>query len=452
MANRNASSIVAKGKPGSIIAGLLWHPVTSGDPIDQERSVYAFSQSYEAEQLVVAGNDVCLQIGFPQGKNFQKDSRRSGSLYSIACLARVLFKNRDGFLVWVLDNPSENEEVAVSLIEQDLIVLDLLLSFQDAKNLVDSYLADQSKIGVFGLVSNNVNFFPNAEIIDDVYLFGRIEQRCLLRKPRKPRNALGVKRTKKDALKFLAFLVVLAAVVFGMNHFYQKKKTEMLNRIKKTETAKYFDEVKSRLPRIGLGYEAIKSLQGTLSQYPLVFDGWQLDQVKCDVKGCSSFWSGQTAWDKKQLEVFGKKSDVKESKSKKSAAKGAFAESVVYLKTHEIALAGVSSSNEFISAESVLDFCSRERLLLGFGSIKWSCDTKGEPWPVKPKAKIEDGMLTEHKISVQGSVSLIQYVIKRYEGQVFWKELSVMRTDEKISKNESDFMQFQLTGAIYVKN
>jgi hypothetical protein len=452
MANRNASCIVAKGKPGSIIAGLLWHPITSGDPTDQERSVYAFSQSYEAEQLVVAGNDVCLQIGFPQGKNFQKDSRRSGSFYSIACIARILFQNRHGFLVWVLDNPSETEEVAVCLIEQDLIVLDLLLSLQDAKSLVDSYLADQSKVGLFGLVSNNITLFPNAEIIDDVYLFGRIEQRCLLRKPRKPRNALGAKRTRKDVIKFFVFLIALAAIVFGMNHFYQKKKAEMLKRIKKTETAKYFDEVKSKMPRIGLGYGGIKSLQGVLSEYPLMFDGWQLDEVKCDSKGCKSFWSGQSAWDKKQLEVFGKRSDVKESRSKKSTSKGEFGESVSYLKTHEIAFEGISTPGELIGVELVADFCNRERLLLGFGSIKWTCDTKGEPWPVKPKAKIESGMVSEHKITAQGSVSLIGYVVKRYEGQVFWKELSVQRADNKVSKNESDFMQFQLTGAIYAKN
>ena len=453
MGNKKSSCVIAKSKPGSMLAGLLWHPVTNEDPLVQERCVYEFSQSYETDLLVVAGNNACLQIGFPQGKGFERDKRRSGSMYAMACMARVLFQHRNGFLVWVLDNPSETEEVSVCLIEQDLIVLDILLTLQDAKKLVDSYMADQLQVEIFGLVSNNGDFFPNAELIDEAYLFGRIEQRCLLRKPRRPRNLVAAKRTRKELLKMFGFFIVLALIVFGMNAFYQKKKTEMLNRIKKTETSKYFDELKTGITKIGLGHAGISSLQARLVTYPLLFDGWQLDGIKCDAAGCSSRWRGQSAWSKDSLEVFGKKTEVSgDKKPRKAGAAGPATEQVQFYQPHEVALEGLVGADELKGIDAISDFCDRERLLLGFASIKWTCDTKGEPWPIKPKAKIEKGMVTEHKITAQGSVAMIDYVVKRYRGQVFWKEFSVQRTDEKRTRAESDFMQFQLIGAVYAKN
>jgi len=452
MANKNASCIIAKDKPGAILAGLLWHPIPGGDPVGQEQRVYAFSQSYESDLLVVAGNEVCLQIGFPQGKSFERDSRKSGALYALANLARMIFKNRDGILVWVTENPIDSDPVAVCLIENDLIVLDVMLSLKDATDLVEGYFKEHSQERAFGLVSNNSALFPDAEIIDVAYLFGRLDQPSLLRKPRRPRSGLAAKRTKKDLIKFLGFVTSVLAIVVGMNYFYQIKKAEMLKKIQKTETDKYFDEVKRRSASIGLGVEGVNAIRTRLETYPLMYDGWQLEDVKCDAIACTSKWLGQAAWSSKPLQVFGVIADKKEKTKQPTRAKNSMMQRMSFQSPHNIPLEGIDFSNGFIPPDSISDFCARGRLLMDLGSMKWTCDISGQPWPMKTKVNIEKGRVTEHKVTVQGSVALIGYVINQYRGQVFWKELNVQRSEEKRSNAGSDFMQFQLIGAVYASN
>ncbi len=444
---RSTSAFIVQEKSLTVVAGLLWQPITVTNPAENEHKVYEFCNLNQTKQIAVISHEVCLQIGTLQGSIAFREQRRFGTMHAFAVVAKRLFQNKNGFLIWSVQRQDGEKTIAVCLIENDLVVLDTFLTDLQTKSLVEDYIKDHSSESITGIVCNDPELFPKAELLTAEMLILQLGTHSEIRKPRSPRNKFGLIFSNKEIISIVFGFLGVALIGFLFYVYSQRKEEEVKRQSFNTEASQYEEAVSKKIGQLGFDEKSFNTLKNKIESYPLMVNGWVLLSINCDFSGCLSTWKGNIAWDKHLLSQFGEPKKI-ENKLNHVIASFQWKNS-----SH---LKGFKNSKEIDTLKPALEFCYKEKALMDIIGVNWNCNLTGKPWPISvKKGSIKDKVIHEYPIVVQGPLVLLDYILTRYESQIFWKEIQVNNSGDNFTKtnkdsdNSADLLTFKLTGALY---
>jgi hypothetical protein len=432
------SSVFVRHKTHALVAGLVWHPLISEDPLVREQGVYDFAQHYDTRMVVVHGDSQCLQLGYVPNQQLLKEHPMVLNFHSFAVEVRRL-SDADVLLALVhMDTGEFPNHYAVALFEKSVLVLDMVSTGPEAHSIYNSYRSLFDPQVNFAVYTNDPEQFPAATVLDLQALMHTVHQKSLLRRPRKPRSSLRKRLGLRQWLTLGSLCLLLTGAGWWGGGFI----TGGQNKVDKAqqEEKDYLRAVQVGLPVLGFQHAGLDASFKSMGGIPLVLEGWQLTSVSCSATECLQTWRGESYWLPEELEALGK---IKSEKTMGTQLE------VVLRSGNQAALVGPGTLGDLPSRKAVSTLCKREIAFFKQVGVSIKCDTQGKPWPRKPSKLKPDAIVTEHLIETAVDPAELELLMQRIGSDVYWREISIRLLDSKAAGSKTGLVRYEMKGGLY---
>ncbi|HEX4879667.1 MAG TPA: type 4b pilus protein PilO2 [Limnobacter sp.] len=411
---KDFSCVVSVVQGSGLIAGLQWQPLLASAWLKRNHEVRQNARLLDCERWVAYTAANAHVAGFEDynpGNDLEERPRKQLSL--ACCLARA-YGTQDTMVLWRIRHGERAGEVALVILENGLITLDVVRPEKQAFQIMEYYQRLRENTSPFHVASNDPTVWIADQTIEneEVFLAQHIRRTDALQAI-PPNHAL--------MLKLAVFTLLLVVAWFGYAHWEKQERIAATERAMaaKDQSEPYAKALAQSRERIGMTSAQVQALLEQVYAMPVLKAGWALQRIRCEIGECTFTWRSVGGYTQELLAAYAEDPTMVFQTGVKSdgvkVARKKFDTPALY----------PSAWRDLPALDARTTWLDQERQMWRRSPLEVTVDAEPKMWPPGFEQATRGDFVQRFAFSVSGELVLMEDFMRTYDEHVYWSDFEL---------------------------